>query len=241
MLCEVDSLLHRGVSLVLRCTLKLYLVIVQCKMGDALKRKRTAARGWATRATASLDTLIRGKDISKIMLQDGIDEVDKRLHALDFVQAEYELSLDEKDIDAEVGDAADFRDGVRKVRIKASERLQELLDMAAGPVADTDSVASEGEAKVQAKLPKLTLPTFSGKILEWTSFWDQYVAIIDQSEMAVINKFAYLKSLLVDEAADAISGLTLSEDNYTTACDILRTRLVEMNWLSSRTYRNFSV
>jgi hypothetical protein len=171
--------------------------------------------------------LLGTKDISKAALQDGISEIDKRLDALEAVQGEYELSLDdESDIETEIDSAADYREGVRAVRVRASELLLALEDADSEESVASGSALSSGtkDVRVQAKLPKLTLPKFGGKVLEWSSFWDQFLAIIDHSEMAEINKFAYLKSLLEGEAADAISGLTLSAGNYTTACDILTER-----------------
>ena len=59
------------------------------------------------------------------------------------------------------------------------------------------------------KLPKLELSKFSGKVTEWSSFWDLYnTAIHSNVNMSKVNKFNYLFSLLERNAARSIKGLT---------------------------------
>ena len=74
----------------------------------------------------------------------------------------------------------------------------------------------------KVKLPKITLPRFSGDPVKWVSFWDSYKsAIHTNSELSEVDKFNYLRSLLDHTAFDAIAGLTLSSANYQQAVDIL--------------------
>ena len=74
------------------------------------------------------------------------------------------------------------------------------------------------------KLPKLELPKFSGKVTEWSSFWDLYnTAIHSNVNMSKVNKFNYLFSLL-EGVARSIKGLTLTSANYDAAIEILPER-----------------
>lgn len=44
------------------------------------------------------------------------------------------------------------------------------------------------------KLPKLTMPTFAGDILQWQTFWDSFEsAVHDNSSLSDVEKFNYLK------------------------------------------------
>ena len=88
------------------------------------------------------------------------------------------------------------------------------------------SVASNGSGKaVEAKLPKLELPCFSGEVTMWTSFWEQFVAALDDNcELPDITKFSYQLSLLKREAMMAVQSLSLTAANYRTACEILGKR-----------------
>ena len=70
----------------------------------------------------------------------------------------------------------------------------------------------------KAKLPKLTLPKFTGDATKWTTFWDSFSSAIHMSEdLNEVDKFQYLKSLLEGAAAETISGLPLTSSNYNHA------------------------
>ncbi|ELU00069.1 hypothetical protein CAPTEDRAFT_41371, partial [Capitella teleta] len=75
------------------------------------------------------------------------------------------------------------------------------------------------------RLPKLTLPTFDGKVLEWTSWWEQFNADIHlNEELQDISKISYLHSLVGGEAVQAIAGLALTSENYLHAVELLQDR-----------------
>ncbi len=178
-------------------------------------KARTAAKGWATRTSRKLETLCADKNVDPVELSDAMEEFDIRLGALDEAQSQVELELDPAQLEDDIEGAADFRESVRKPRIKAAKILKKLNQ-------DADTKTTKGS--VDVKLPKLELPSFSGNVVEWQSFWDQFIAVIDESDLPDINKFTYLQSLLVDEAKAAIQGLSLTASNYKIACDILKER-----------------
>ena len=62
-----------------------------------------------------------------------------------------------------------------------------------------------------------------GDITCWTMFWDSFESAIDRNTgLLQIDKFNCLKSLLEKAVAEAISGLTLTSDNYKEAFYILK-------------------
>ncbi|KAH7967890.1 hypothetical protein HPB52_003797 [Rhipicephalus sanguineus] len=64
-------------------------------------------------------------------------------------------------------------------------------------------------------LPKLQIPTFSGPLRDWQSFWDHFSATIHlNEEFLQIEKFKYLLTYLTGAAKTAIKGIRLTEDNY---------------------------
>lgn len=185
-------------------------------------RARTAARGWLTRSSKKLNTLCSGslKDLDKAVLTDCIEEFDKRLNALDEAQCNLELELDEADLENDIEESANYRDQARGPRIKAAKLLAALL----ADDKDSHSSGTRSTAKADVKLPKLELPDFSGEPLEWQSFWDQFRAVIDESDLPDVNKFTYLRSLLTGEAKAAIKGLSLTSAHYKHACELLEQR-----------------
>ena len=76
-----------------------------------------------------------------------------------------------------------------------------------------------------SRLPKLTLPMFSGDPLTWQTFWDSfYVSIHANHNLSGIQKFTYLKAQLEGDAARAIAGLPLTDANYVHSIALLEDR-----------------
>ena len=71
-------------------------------------------------------------------------------------------------------------------------------------------------------LPKLSLLTFSGDPLTWQTFWDSfYAAVHSNYSINGIQKFTYLKAHLHGDAARAIDGLPLLDQNYQHSIELL--------------------
>ena len=87
----------------------------------------------------------------------------------------------------------------------------------------TESVCREYVSQV--KLPKLVLKKFDGNVTNWITFWDSFEsAIHSNTGLSNVEKFNYLTSMLERNAAEAISGLTLTAANYEEAIAILKRR-----------------
>ncbi|XP_065887247.1 uncharacterized protein [Dysidea avara] len=97
------------------------------------------------------------------------------------------------------------------------------------PVASSYSLPATNYHSTQqfatSRLPKLSLPTFSGDPLTWQAFWDSFFAAIHSNpSLSGIQKFNYLKAQLQGDAARAIEGLPLSELNYRHSISLLQDR-----------------
>ena len=75
------------------------------------------------------------------------------------------------------------------------------------------------------KLPEIPLPTFSGNIIEWPSFWDSFKSTIhSNTRVAKIDKFKYLMAQLEGDAKSTLSGFELTEGHYDQAIELLKER-----------------
>ena len=75
------------------------------------------------------------------------------------------------------------------------------------------------------KLPKLVLPTFNGDPLNYHGFRDQFNASIHLNEnLSDIDSFNYLKRYFGGKALNAVSGLSLSSEDYKEAVELLNRR-----------------
>ena len=70
----------------------------------------------------------------------------------------------------------------------------------------------------QRALPKIYLPSFSGKYNECTTFRDLFQSLVgDNTQLAAVKKLHYLKGCVSGEAAKAICNIPVTEHNYTRA------------------------
>ena len=77
--------------------------------------------------------------------------------------------------------------------------------------------------KTSVKLPKLVLRPFTGDLTQWFTFWDSFnAAVHTKIQLAKVDKFNYLKTLLSSAALEAIQGLSLTDANYNEAVGILQ-------------------
>ena len=105
------------------------------------------------------------------------------------------------------------------------EEYRQANNHAAPPVRQEREVFEQN-----VRLPKFSLPTFSGNFLQWKGFWDSFLAAVyNKSSVSSINKFYYLKSNLEGQALVAVSGFELSKENYERAVQMLKTRFGDTN------------
>ena len=185
---------------------------------DAAIKARTVARIWVTRQGNKVLAMLEKASLSKVDYQVELEDFHKRVEALNHAQCEVEVHLPPENIESDL-EAADnyFTQHVKKVLVATRPKeLEELEDAGSG---------SGRSTRVEAKLPKLTLPKFGGEVLEWRPFWEQFLAIIDaRDDLEDVRKFAYLNSYLVGDAKMAIAGLSQIGDSYAAACAILKER-----------------
>ena len=71
---------------------------------------------------------------------------------------------------------------------------------------------------VKPKLPKMTLPRFTGKITKFRRFWDRFETAVHNNPLLwMVDKFTYLHALLEGTTARSIQGLALTKVNYKAA------------------------
>ena len=79
--------------------------------------------------------------------------------------------------------------------------------------------------RTNVNLPKVNIEPFNGDAMSYPTFIDSFIRIIDQNEnLAQIEKCYYLRGLLQGKAKSAVGGLTLNENNYMEALELLKVR-----------------
>ena len=88
-----------------------------------------------------------------------------------------------------------------------------------------DTVATPHTFQNISRLPKLSLPTFSGDPLQWQTFWDSFNAAINSNpSLSGMQKFNYLRTQLHGDTAHVIAGFPLTDHNYEHSVTLLKDR-----------------
>ena len=124
--------------------------------------------------------------VDRVVLTDAMEDFDKRWEALEAAQTDVELSLEADGLEADIEVASEFRLRHRGVRVEAIRLLAEAMSPQRGD--GLGGAASVASSVSMPSLPNLELPKYS--------FWDQFEAIVDKSDLPEVSKFTYLQSLL---------------------------------------------
>ncbi|GAB1598391.1 hypothetical protein Ahia01_000116200 [Argonauta hians] len=86
-------------------------------MSQQLSKRKNAKKRYLTHASAHLDRICGGEVVDFVELDDAVDEFDRLLSELDAIQEEYELTLDEADLDGIINEYIDYKESVKTPRL----------------------------------------------------------------------------------------------------------------------------
>lgn len=76
----------------------------------------------------------------------------------------------------------------------------------------------------EVKLPRIEIPKFNGEYEEWTSFYDAFSSLIDNSNLSDVSKMHQLRDCLTGTAFSLIKNLPVTEANFKIAWELLQKR-----------------
>lgn len=99
-----------------------------------------------------------------------------------------------------------------KLKIAAKDLIEPSI------LSSTQYRINHSQNTVDVKLPKLTVPPFSGDYQEWNTFKDAFCTLIDNhAGLSDGNKLSFLKSSLRGNALRVINSLQITDANYKIA------------------------
>lgn len=154
------------------------------------------------------------KDIRRLRLHE--EQLGDSKKDLSAIKTEL-MSLDLAETDELVTKQAELE----QLLFDCSLRIRELLARTSTPTTSSTHTESPG-----LKLPKLDVPTFSGNILQWRNFWEQFViSVHNRTALSNSEKLVYLQQALKGGSArNAVEGLSQSGENYEEAIKCLTDR-----------------
>ncbi|XP_072400226.1 uncharacterized protein [Diabrotica undecimpunctata] len=190
---------------------------------DNLKQTRRSAKAAITRQNNWIQDNISLADAHQLrvrreVLQAAFDKYTEAQDEIDNLLFEDPAAVDSED-----------RTSVEDVALTAIALIRNKIESLHVKVG---SVSSNYSPKTQVKLPEINIPQFSGKLSEWNSFYELFVAlIVENVELSNVQRFMYLKSYLKGEPARLIENLQVTNDNFQIALNTLTHRYANKNIL----------
>ncbi|XP_006816676.1 uncharacterized protein LOC100368473 [Saccoglossus kowalevskii] len=216
----------------------------------SLRSARKVQRGLVTRNTNRLEILLSDFDNNhdKVLAFNEIADlnelINERRAKLQAVDEDLRLAMhhegeEESTIEKEMEESYDYTDEL-SMKSRRRQRRIDAIDPRRQAPNTGSSAGSTPRSNPSASthrtvnLPKIELPTFSGNVLEWITFYDTYRSTIhDDKTLGDIQRFAYLKGVLRGEALLLISSLPLTEVNYAQALALLNERYGQKHMIIS--------
>lgn len=147
----------------------------------------------------------------------------------DIVQRVSELNKDDKYFKNEL------YENTEELYIKYKSELREVMSEfkkeAIAPSGSNHNVKSKNDS---IKLPKISIPTFTGNYAQWPTFKDLFVSLIHQNEcLDNVQKMHYLKGLLSGEAEQLVRNIPITSVNYSECWSILSSRFDNKRFISN--------
>lgn len=195
------------------------------------RNKRKTIKSSATRIRSFIETADSTKfDLTERMkklsiLWNQYDEVQTRIEALDYENP------DDKDENVlhkqHTDERASFENPYFNLVLRYESTLHSIEVREGHENAEVQNSGTEPQPRnnymvSQLRLSKIELPSFSGKVEDWYSFYDTFEKLINaNSGLSAIQKFHYLRSSLKCEAAEVIKAFEITTENYREAWELL--------------------
>lgn len=104
----------------------------------------------------------------------------------------------------------------------------------------TESSPSTPSKTTHVRLPKITIPMFSGQYSEWISFRDLFVSLIhDNADIDDVQKMHYLKGHLRGEAEQLLRHIPITNSSYQQCWTLLNNRYNNKQYLVNSILNRF--
>lgn len=196
-----------------------------------LLKYRDGHRSFVRKTIDNAKELIAGEnpvELKKLkLLRTTLQSKSSELQVLD--RDVVELLEDDSKIDEEVSESCDFTSAIQECIVELEALLVAEETRAKGQQLNVQAMGTSSSQlpKVQAhaRLPKLELKKFHGNPIEWYPFWESFESAVHKNpNLSTVDKFNYLKSLLMGTAQSVITGLALTSANYDKAVELLKKR-----------------
>ena len=190
-----------------------------------LNLSRDVIKGQITTFSKFLSTFKTDQSPNAFKLTGRLDRFKNSFTDFDAIQSEIErLPTTQNDVDR----AMTERFAIQEAHFTVLAEAEEIMAILSPPSPPAPNAGAEDGAprvipRRRVKLPETSLPVFSGRYEDWLPFHDSFKSLIhDQDDLSNIEKLHYLKGAVTGEAANKIKHISITDENYKRAWDLLQ-------------------
>ena len=179
-----------------------------------LKLSRRAHRGCMTRFLSSAQEILEGDTASIENISKLKQQIELKKRDIVTKNLEIEAIIPLEDLETENEENSQALEKIDNIIFDLQKRLQ-----------NPQLPRNTSTVQSNTRLPKLTLPTFKGDVLEFPSYWELFQANVHNlTSLTDVQRFSYLKTTLEGEPAKLIANLEMTSRNYNSAIATLKDR-----------------
>ncbi|XP_029842866.2 uncharacterized protein LOC115326201 [Ixodes scapularis] len=192
---------------------------------DRLKTKRKVRRSQNTKIINEITTMLQSVAVDASSLENLRDGLVTSNEELRKVNEEIEPHISDSDLETDYITVAEYEDEVARTLSELRNKIARLQATPTTSATGADGDRGHPSQATGMELPKLQLLHYQGELTQWQPFWEQFDASIHRNtKLSDVEKFQYLRSLLNEPAASAVSGLQATAACYRDAIEILTER-----------------
>lgn len=197
---------------------------------DKVKLARKPIRGLLTRTCNEIDDLLKVEFVDSIQLRSKGSKLDDLLEKIQKYDEEildiYLNEGNEVGYEAEILAIDQYNSEANIMKIRIEDVLQKNVNNERVLSEHSTTASSKHTSKRKFKLPKIELKKFSGKLIDWLSWWSQFEKIHNDDELHTTDKFEYLRQAMEvnTRAKEIVEGYPATEDNYPKVITALQER-----------------
>lgn len=192
----------------------------------SLKAKRAQTKSQCTRFRSYIDGL-DAANVSVAELRQRLQKFSELWTTFDNNQTLIE-ELEPEDITEHGEERAEFENKYFSITADLETIIESKVEgpnpfqMPRGMRENTPATQGSNHPNEHLKLPRVNLPSFSGKFDEWMPFHNIFDSMIHRNTtLPNVQKMQYLLAALKGAALDVVSSLETSDENYTMAWEML--------------------
>ncbi|XP_054711081.1 uncharacterized protein LOC129220676 [Uloborus diversus] len=190
-----------------------------------VKAKRSIVIRAVTNYVKKIEGNLKEQDVNFEEISENLELLKQKEAELKDIDYKVEALIENlEELDSELESVFAYNEKVILIKFRGEKKLNEQKKLELN-VSSLNSADKTNYGSETIKLPKLSLPNFSGNIIDWLTFKDLFNATVTKNEsLSDAQKLQYLKTSLKGDAAKIVISIPISDSNFKIAYNLLDER-----------------